>query len=454
MIFGLAPAPAPHDHCPMKTPPLGSTATSAALALEKTTVRWYLLGMVFQGVWAAGYVLFPFVLGKSLAAPGWLVTLSVTMETTGMLLALYWGQLMVTGGRRRALFWGGLAGRLVMLAAFAVTTAGQFTLLVCVVHMFAALVYPAQNGILQANIRPERRGLVFGWGALVQNITMAATSIFMGRLLDGDPGSYRLIYPVSGCLGFIYPLILSRLPRPVGDLTHDPSRVFTVPRMPLGPVRLGRLARSLVTPFREAATTFRGDRFFLWFESNFMVYGVAYMMLVPVVPLYFVNELNLSYGQISSARVLIASLGVALLSPLAGRLMDRLNPVRLSSVSYAVVSLYPLTLMLGTLLFPSQPALGAYLAFGLYSLGMAGINVTWNMGSIAFAPPGQGGYYQGIHVAMVGIRGLVGPAVGFTVLHFMGYREVFVLAAVIFLTAAASSVLLGRRWNANFRRGN
>ena len=52
---------------------------------------------------------------------------------------------------------------------------------------------------------------------------------------------------------------------------------------------------------------------------------------------------------------------------------------------------------------------------------------------------------------MVGIRGLVGPAVGFTVLHFLGYREVFVLAAVIFLTAAGSSVLLGRRWAAEVR---
>jgi MFS family permease len=177
-------------------------------------------------------------------------------------------------------------------------------------------------------------------------------------------------------------------------------------------------------------------------------------MLVPVVPLFFVNELDLSYAQISSARVLIASLGVALLSPVAGRLMDHINPVRLSSVSYAVVSLYPVTLAVGALLFPGNPALGAYLAFGLYSLGMAGINVTWNMGSIAFAPTGQGGYYQGIHVAMVGIRGLVGPAVGFTVLRLLGYREVFVLSALIFLAASGSSVLLGRRKAARVRLGS
>jgi hypothetical protein len=106
---------------------------------------------------------------------------------------------------------------------------------------------------------------------------------------------------------------------------------------------------------------------------------------------------------------------------------------------------------LGTLLLPGSPALGAYLAFGVYSLGMSGINVTWNIGSIAFAPHGQGGYYQGIHVAMVGIRGLIGPAIGFSVLHFMGFREVFALSALIFLTAAASSVLQGRHPSAGKR---
>ena len=75
------------------------------------------LGTVFQGIWTTGQYLFPFVLAKSLAAPGWLVTLSVMMETTGMVMGLYWGELMATGGRRRALFWGGLVGRGILVTA-------------------------------------------------------------------------------------------------------------------------------------------------------------------------------------------------------------------------------------------------------------------------------------------------------------------------------------------------
>ena len=79
--------------------------------------------MIAQGVWWSGYLLFPFVLAKSLAAPGWLVTVSVVMETTFMLLAVFWGQLMDRGGRRRWLVWGGVGGRLSLLLAVFTATA-------------------------------------------------------------------------------------------------------------------------------------------------------------------------------------------------------------------------------------------------------------------------------------------------------------------------------------------
>ena len=61
---------------------------------------------------------------------------------------------------------------------------GEFTLLLAPIYFFLAMVYPAQNGILQANIRKERRGAVFGWGALVANLTAAVTSVVMGRVLE------------------------------------------------------------------------------------------------------------------------------------------------------------------------------------------------------------------------------------------------------------------------------
>lgn len=427
------------------TPP-AAFAPDSPDALERLTVRRYLAGQAAQGFWYTGMILFPFVLAKSLDAPAWQVTLAVVMETTGMMLALYWGQLMQHGGRRRGLFWSGLLGRVVTVAALAVHTSTQMLWLLGIVYFFTALVYPAQNGILQENIHPSRQGKVFGRGALVQHLTAAGLSLVVGWVLNRNPDYFRYVYPVLGIVGFLYPLILAGLPRPQDDATHDPPRYFTVPRLPLGAVKWRRLPRAIIQPFAEAVRTFRDDRNFAWFEGNFMIYGIAYMMLIPVVPLFFANELHLSYQEISSSRVLIGSLGVALLGPLAGQLQDRFHAVGLSTLSFSIVALYPAALAAGAWLNgAAHPALVAYAAFGIYSIGMAGIMVTWNIGSLAFAPKGQGGYYQGIHVTMVGIRGVLGPAIGFVVLETLGYREVFLLAVAIFVTAAISSAFLRRR---------
>lgn len=407
-------------------------------ALARTTARRYWLALFFQGLWFTGQILFPFVLAKSLDAPGWLVTASVIMETTGMVAGLYWGGVMHTGGRRRALVLGGLAGRAVLLTMLLVTTPGGFVLLLVPVYLFGAMVYPAQNSILQENIPEARRGDVFGRGATVMHGTAAVCSVVVGLLLEADPSAYRFIYPVLGVLGFGYPLILSTIPRPAAGQGEQPEGTVTPPG--------GRsnLSSALFQPFLDARDTFRRDRAYLWYQLNFTVYGVAFIMLVPVIPLYFSRELDLPYQDIAQARVLIGSLGLSILGPLMGRLSDRLHPARLCALSFGWVVMFPLALVAGPLLGLSA-ATTAYGAFVIYTVGMAGVNITWNVGSIAFAPPGQGGHYQGIHVAMVGLRGILAPILGYAILSFMGYREVFLVAGALFLTAAVSSAILARR---------
>ncbi len=189
---------------------------------------------------------------------------------------------------------------------------------------------------------------------------------------------------------------------------------------------------------------YREDRAFNWFEINFMTYGAAFMCLSPVVPIFLTEQLQLSYHEISTARVLVGQIGVALLGPLLGRVMDRYHPVRLSAVAFLLLAFYPVALDAAGITRTTAPVHLVYLAFAIYTVGMAGVNITWNVGSMAFAPPGQGGYYQGIHVAMVGIRGTIGPLVGFAVYELWGLRAVFWLAFGLFVGSAVSSVLLWR----------
>ncbi len=427
--------------------------------LERATLRLYLTGNVFQGLWWAGYLLIPYVLAKSLAAPAGLITLTVMMDNLGMFFALYWGYLLATrGGRRTYLFWAAVLSRLVMLLVLLVHDAGQMVMLLAVIYFFAAMVYPAHNSIFEANFRPELRGRYFGLGSGIQNSVAVVASIGIGRILDYDAGLFRIVYAALAVAGAVYMLMMARVPEPEGQREAEPARVLgaiPLPTLPVGPFTPGRILRGLVRPFTDAVAVYRRDRAFNWFETNFMTYGAAFMCLSPVVPLFMTNSLHLNYQEISMARVMIGQIGVAALGPLMGRVMDRYHPVRLSGISFALIALYPVGLALAGLVATGTPSGAAggslltpvrlvYLAFLLYSLGMAGINVAWNVGTIAFAPAGQGGYYQGIHVAMVGIRGTLGPIAGFAVYELFGLNAVFALAFALFVAASISSVGLWR----------
>ncbi len=326
--------------------------------VEEITLRRYLISMVFQGVWWSGYLLLPFVLAKSLNASAGLVTTAVTMDSAGMLMALSWGHLLAKGGRRRVLFWGGLAGRCIMLLTPLALTAPHFVILLGVVYALTALVYPAQNSIFQDNFPASRRGRYFGYGAMVQHITAALTSLVLGAIMDRDPTHYRWIYPAVGVIGFGFPLILATLPRPAGQSDDGPG-LLALPKPSAKSLAPGNLIASMVEPVRDALKTIHADKSFRWFEGNFMLYGMAFMMLTAVVPLFFTEELKLSYEQISGARILIASAGVAFLGPLMGKWMDKFHPVRLCILSFGLLAFYPLTLALGGPVLGLGPALTA-----------------------------------------------------------------------------------------------
>lgn len=418
--------------------------------LERATLRRFLVGMAFQGLWWAGYLLIPYVLAKSLRASGSLITLSVMLDNVGMFLALYWGHLLATRGHRRAyLVWAGVLGRLVMVLALFVHDAVQMSCLLAVVYFFSAMVYPAQNAIFQGNFRPTLQGRYFGIGTAIQNGVAVVASLVIGRMLDRDPDLFRIIYAVLGVCGFVFLYLLSRAPEPEGTAPEPRgARLFGMLPLPpraVGPFTPGRIWRGLARPFADAMRIYREDRDFNWFEVNFMTYGAAFMCLSPIVPIFLTEQLRLSYHEISTARVLIGQIAVALLGPAMGRLMDRYHPVRLCAVAFAILALYPVVLDLAGALPLAAPVRLVYLAFAFYSVGMAGVNIAWNVGSMAFAPPGQGGYYQGIHVAMVGIRGTLGPLAGFAVYELFGLRAVFWLAFGLFMAASVSSLALWRR---------
>jgi len=72
--------------------------------------------------------------------------------------------------------------------------------------------------------------------------------------------------------------------------------------------------------------------------------------------------------------------------------------------------------------------------------------ILWNLGPIAFAREGEGMQYMAIHVALVGVRGLLGHPVGGVITEYASDpRWVILFCGAVWLAAALVMRRLGRR---------
>ncbi|MEE8142279.1 MAG: MFS transporter, partial [Planctomycetota bacterium] len=124
------------------------------------------------------------------------------------------------------------------------------------------------------------------------------------------------------------------------------------------------------------------------------------------------------------------SLAVVLFTPMMGRLMDRIGPARLAARSFGLLALYSAMLLL------VQNAWSYALVETFWGVAMSGVGIVWNMGPVTLAPEGEARRYMSIHVALVGLRALIGHPLGGILTRITGDPRWVFLVAIGFLLAA------------------
>jgi MFS family permease len=414
------------------------------------TFAHHLRAAMFDSAATGVLLLNEFVARKALGASALEITLLLMLPSVAQILNLYWTGI---GGREpRAVFlWVGIPARLALVAIGFVGGATTFVLLCMVASTAATVLIPAQNALYQANYAAHERGRLFARVSAAAAAVTILVSALLGVLYDRSETSFRLAYPVAGILATLgsigwYRIRWRRRPDEDRDAAPaSPAPVASVPRLTLGTVQV-RLARGLLEPFRAARRLFAEDRDFLRFELAFMTYGLAFMMLQPVLPLYLVDDLKVDYAQAAHAKgLLFYACNIALL-PLAGSLNDRFGSLRVASFSFLLLAAFPLLLIAGPRWLAGGSVMApVYLAYAVFGAAMAGVNVTWTLGPLAMAGAGRAERYMGAHVSLVGIRGLLGYPLGMALMRIGTARLTFAAAAVLEILAAALMWSLVRR---------
>ncbi|MDZ4804816.1 MAG: MFS transporter [Candidatus Eisenbacteria bacterium] len=404
--------------------------------VSRYTARFHLPAAAFDGLVAGAFTLSDVVLRKTFGASALLITLMVMAQPVSQLLAIVWGRLMHGRSKRPFILGFGGIGRLsLILVAFA-GTAVTFAVPIVVSIALAVAIIPALNALYQSNYPNSERGRVFGQVLSMTAVATIASSMAAGWWMDHDAGAYRIIYPLTGIIGlagiYLYWRIRPRAGLPADDSSDQKEDLSASDWFEA-------VYDAVRHPFRGAKTIFTTDPNFLRFEIGYMLYGLGFMMLQPVLPLYLVDEIHVQYSEAAIARGLIFWGMMAIVSPIFGRLLDRWNAVRLSIFGFAFLMVVPLLLAI------SHSLPGVYLAFAVFGFAMSPVNIAWTMGPILFAGRRDAATYMGVHVTMVGIRGLIGNPMGLILFKTFGSRPTFLVASLFFALAMVVMIRLNRR---------
>ena len=285
------------------------------------------------------------------------------------------------------------------------------------VHLFAALIVlayicrsallPFITDIYGDNYPPERRGEYFS-KPLLLSVGMAALSGFIGsNILEKDIEYYSVIFIFLGFCALFKALAVYNMPsKRVDQSPHE---------NPFGNMKYIWQDRSF------------GYVLFTWF-----IMGFANLWTLPLRVDYITSpEWGIEGSAIYVAMIITVipeSLRM-LFIPFWAKLFDKMNFVVLRMI-------LNLCFAAGVLLFfvTSDPwVIGAGSA--LIGIAFSGGSIAWNLWVIKYAPPGKTGAYMSVHVSLTGIRGTLGPIIGYWAVGLMGAQNIGIVSCAMMMIA-------------------
>ncbi len=251
--------------------------------------------------------------------------------------------------------------------------------------------------VWRANYPRHLRATVVARFSTVQVLVVAAMGVLIGRAMDADPSSFRVIVPVAAALALGAVWLYRALP------VAGEAEILAVERAdPDGP-------RGIMRPWRGPLVVWRvlrKDRFYAAFMFWMFVLGLGNIMLTPVLVITLRERFHFGYLPSILVVTSIPAAVNALTVPIWARLLDRAHVVHFRSIHGWAFVLAACVLVVAcaaqsvTLLFVAAVAQG--IAFG-------GGALAWNLGHVDFAPPAQTSQYMATHVTLNGLRGLIAP---------------------------------------------
>jgi len=412
--------------------------------LEKKTFSLHMLSNVFMGLSFGILMLHEIILKKSLLGTDFQVTLLIFLSSSAFIFSIYGTELIHRSSNpAKTIIILALISRFFLFIIPLFSSPEYFIFCIAAMSYIDSLIKPSWNTVFKHNYSDSRRSLLYSYSSSLYTIVILIVSTVLGYLLDINYELYKILFPIAGIFDVLSYISLAKM------ITMGQNLKMIPPGIPGKSLSLKLMEDIFVLPVRNMMRIFKENRPFLRFEVFFFMYGMAFMIASPAVPIYLVEVLQLSYSPISIAKGLVFYTATILFTPLMGRLHGTGNPTKFCGYLFLFLLFYPLSMM-GVKYLPGMisfitPEIMLYFTFFLFGILMSGITMSWNLSTIYYAPHYQEANYQSVHITLTGVRGLFSPFIGYLILRYVSIEATFIVSAVIFLLAGIMMLRESRR---------
>jgi MFS family permease len=357
----------------------------------------------------AFFGLMPFILRKDLLATTFQISLFTMLKPAVSVLSFYWGSRIIQSKNslRYNLVIAGVLARLPFLF-FPFFKSVWYLIFASAIYMlFSRAAIPAWIEILKLNLNNKTRERLFSLGTVLGYIEGVVIAFFLGSMLDGYPGSFKMVFFISTILGLGGVFMQWKTPISFKEMDVKPKKnIF-----------------GFVRPWKEGVELIRKRKDFAKYQVGTMIMIFGFMLAVPALYLFYADGLKLTHSEMTMGRYVFMGMGFVLFSPIWARAMGKFSINRLTGYVGIGFGLFPILIMLATF-----SKVWIFLAFLSYGITQSGSHLIWNLSGTFFAKDEDSTKFTSINVLMVGVRGLIAPLLGGFLCEIFGPIVVFCIA--------------------------
>ena len=278
-------------------------------------------------------------------------------------------------------------------------------------HLFYRGSIPAMMEILHINMDKKQQNKSMAISFALQFLEGILLGLLFVIFLTKSASSWKILYALSALIGLSSVLLQKNIHLPHKPKTANPqSKTFK---------------KRIIDPWITCIQLIKDRPDFAQFQMGFMIGGFSLMLISPAITIFSAKNLQVTSANMAMARNVLVGLGVLISISLWQQKLTR-APTKLLSIVITGFALYSFTLLLSQF----NSAL-FYLAFLIYGIAQAGSHLLWHLSGTIFAQSDSSSKYTTVSILLIGIRGLIGPALGAALCPLIGPQNVIILGTLL-----------------------